>query len=73
MPDLDYDDDAMFEEQQMQLDIEIHRIQSNIEPPPTRCKFCDDPLPPNHGSFCDEGCRELYDREQHNKRVRGLL
>lgn len=74
MADLEYNDEKAFEAHQALIDAQVQQARASISSNPltrSHCRFCHDPLPEGHGSFCDAGCRDLFERESHNRRVRG--
>lgn len=72
MADLEYNDELFHAEMQSLIDTKVQEARSNVRPINlSHCLFCQDPLPPKHGQFCDADCRDLYEQEQRNLRVRG--
>lgn len=74
MADLEYNDELFHAEMQTLIEAKVQEARTQLENPRLHeCLFCKDPLPDIRGKFCDKYCRELYEKEQHNLRVRGKL
>ena len=74
MADLEYNDELFHAEMQSQIDAKVQEARNQLKYSQShKCLFCDDPLPDIRGKFCDKYCRELYERERHNLRVRGKV